>query len=103
MQSAPTRAGRVLAACLLIVLRPQHSPGRQIDEMQLRAGDASDGFVAVRIGRELIRRPALHKLACIRAMIEKCDHPQFNSTRVAAFLALAQMQSEPFPNESPVP
>ena len=36
-------------------------------------------------------------------MIEKCDHPQFNSTRVAAFLALAQMQSEPFPNESPVP
>ena len=81
MQSPPTRAGRVLAACLLIVLRPQHSPGRQIDEMQLRAGDASDGFVAVRIGRELIRRPALHKLACVRAMIEKCDHPQFNSTR----------------------
>ena len=71
--------------------------------MQLRTGDASDGFVAVRIGRELIRRPALNKLACVRAMIEKCDHPQFNSTRVATFLALAQMQSEPFPNKSPVP
>jgi hypothetical protein len=66
---------RVLAACLLIVPRPQYPPGRPIDEMQLRAGEASDGLIAVRIGRDLIRRPALHHLTSVGAMKEKSDHP----------------------------
>ena len=59
---------------LLAILGPQHSPGRPIDEMQLRAGEASDELIAVRIRRDLIRRPALHELTGVRATIDKSSH-----------------------------